>query len=129
MEKQDIKAIQERLSHYENSDYSSGYMAIKNQLDKWAAELQNSPVTLTYKRRKKKKDEEGMTINELEDDMYAFNKVHKFISTVDQLYEKLEWLRSKMSPEQQKSADDKIAKFSKKTTDQVGVKLRVVNGE
>lgn len=86
-DKEKIKKLEERLRYFEESPYVDGYNAILNQINTWNKDLQNEPTSLKYD------PDSG------DADMKAFDKAHKFIASIDGLYDQLEYLRSKMSPE------------------------------
>jgi GTPase involved in cell partitioning and DNA repair len=94
----EVVFMAETLQAYIDSPLVDAYISIKKQLDTWAKELDKNPSTLAY--------------NSLsgDDDQKYFDKVHKYISTVDAMYEKLSTLRAKMSNQQEKVLDKKLEK-------------------
>lgn len=86
-EKDEIQELKERLKKYEESPLKEGYLAILKQINTWNQDLTNEPTGLKYD------PENG------DADMKAFDKAHKFITSIDTLYDKLEYLRGKMNPE------------------------------
>lgn len=86
-DKEKIKDLEVRLAYYEESPFAEGYNAVRKQLDNWSNEISEDPVNLR--------------VNS-DDDNKAFEKAHKFISTIDVLYDKLEYLRLRLTPEQLK---------------------------
>lgn len=85
--KENIEEIKNRLKIYEESPLKEGYLAILKQINTWNQDLTNSPTGLKYDPKNG------------DADMKAFDKAHKFITSVDTLYDKLEYLRGKMNPE------------------------------
>ncbi len=94
----EVVAIVELLQTYTESPLADAYVSIYKQLQKWAAELEKNPSTLEYS------PDNG------DDDQKYFDKVHKYITTVDAMYDKLAVLRAKMTNEQEKQVDKKIQK-------------------
>ena len=94
----EIAFMAESLEAINNSPLIEAYLSIKKQLSKWAEELENNPSTLSY------------DATSGDEDQKYFDKVHKYISTVDTMYEKLVTLRGKMNNQQEKSLDKKLAK-------------------
>lgn len=93
----EIKELKERLAYYENSPYLEGYKGILKQIETCNRDLIDTPAGLRD-----------------EDDEKAFERYNKYILSIDNYYEKLEYLRSKMSPEHQQQADDiKTKKLTK----------------
>jgi hypothetical protein len=90
---EDINALKAKLAIYEESPLVEGYLAILKQINTWNKDLKNEPTSLKYN------PDNG------DADMKAFDKAHKFISSIDTLYDKLEYIRGKMNPEQQKTVD------------------------
>jgi hypothetical protein len=102
--KEDIEEIKSRLKIYEESPLEKGYLAILKQIDTWNMDLSNEPTSLKYN------PDNG------DADMKAFDKAHKFITSIDTLYDKLEYLRSKMNPELQTKVDESTKKKDKSGT-------------
>ncbi len=82
--KENTEELKARLSVYEDSPLKEGYLAILKQINTWNQDLTNEPTGLTYN------PDSG------DADMKAFDKAHKFITSIDTLYDKLEYLRGKM---------------------------------
>lgn len=102
--KENIEEIKNRLKIYEESPLKEGYLAILKQINTWNQDLTNEPTGLTYN------PDSG------DADMKAFDKAHKFITSIDTLYDKLEYLRGKMNPEQQKQVDTASKRSDKSGT-------------
>ena len=102
--KENIEEIKNRLKIYEESPLKEGYLAILKQINTWNQDLTNEPTGLTYN------PDSG------DADMKAFDKAHKFITSIDTLYDKLEYLRCKMNPEQQKAVDTASKRSDKSGT-------------
>ncbi len=94
----DVVLMAETLESFIESPLTESYISIKKQLSKWAEELENNPSTLSY-------DAESGDA-----DQKYFDKVHKYITTVDAMYDKLTSLRAKMSNKQEQVLDKKLAK-------------------
>lgn len=91
-DKQRIKMLEEKLAVYEKSPYYGGYMSTLHQLTKWNNELFTNPISLQAV-------EDG--------DMRAFDKAMKFLERKKELYEQLEYLRTKLSPEEKADSEKK----------------------
>ena len=102
--KENIEEIKNRLKIYEESPLKEGYLAILKQINTWNQDLTNEPTGLKYDPKNG------------DADMKAFDKAHKFITSVDTLYDKLEYLRGKMNPEQQKQVDTASKRSDKSGT-------------
>ncbi len=102
--KEEIEELKNRLKIYEESPLEQGYKAILKQINTWNTDLTNEPTSLKYS------PENG------DADMKAFDKAHKFITSIDTLYDKLEYLRSKMNPELQAKVDQSTKKKDKSGT-------------
>jgi hypothetical protein len=102
--KEEIEELKNRLKIYEESPLEQGYKAILKQINTWNTDLTNEPTSLKYS------PENG------DADMKAFDKAHKFITSIDTLYDKLEYLRSKMNPELQVKVDQSTKKKDKSGT-------------
>ena len=106
--KEDIEELKKRLAIYEESPLKQGYLAILKQIDTWNMDLSNEPTSLKYD------PDSG------DADMKAFDKAHKFITSIDTLYDKLEYLRGKMNPaqkaelEMQRQAEEKNKQLKEK---------------
>jgi hypothetical protein len=102
--KENIEELKKKLEVYEDSPLKEGYLAILKQINTWNQDLTNEPTSLKYD------PDSG------DADMKAFDKAHKFITSIDTLYDKLEYLRGKMNPEQQKTVDTASKRSDKSGT-------------
>lgn len=93
-----VVIMAETLDTFIESPLVEAYLSIKYQLDRWAKELKENPSTLSYD------PDSG------DADQKYFDKVHKYITTVDAMYDKLTSLRAKMSNKQEEVLDKKLAK-------------------
>jgi len=96
--------LKEELKLYKESPYIEGYLSILKQINVWNNDLKNEPTSLKYD------PDNG------DADQKAFDKAHKFITSVDTLYDKLEYLRGKMNPEQQQKVDTATKRQDKSST-------------
>ncbi len=79
--------VRELISEYEKlteSPYYTGYVALLIQIETWNEEIKSTPVKIS---------------DRTEEDQRAFEKSHKYFTTIDLLYNKLEYIRGKMTPE------------------------------
>lgn len=83
----EIDQLKEKLKVYEESPLVEGYHAILKQINTWNKDLMDEPTSLKYD------PDTG------DSDQKAFDKAHKFILSTKELYDQLEYLRLKMSPE------------------------------
>jgi hypothetical protein len=88
-----IKELEDKLEVYENSPYSDAYLGVLKHIGACNKDLNDNPAGL--------RDEE---------DMKAFEKYEKYILKVDEYYNKLAYLREKMSPTEKKVVDEKAKK-------------------
>ena len=85
--------LREELAIYINSPYCNAYEGILKQINQCNKDMMERPAGL--------RDEE---------DAKAFERYEKYILKVDEYYEKLEYLRGKMKPEEVKKIDEKALK-------------------
>ena len=88
-----IKELEEKLDVYEKSPYSDAYLGVLKQIETCNKDLNEQPAGL--------RDEE---------DAKAFERYEKYILKVDEYYNKLAYLREKMSPTEKKLVDEKAKK-------------------
>ena len=81
----DVKELLRDYMALVESPYYTGYVSLLIQIETWNTEIKDEPVKLA---------------NKTEEDQRAFEKSHKYFSTINTLYNQLEYLRAKMSPEQ-----------------------------
>lgn len=93
--------LKKRLEIYETSPLKEGYLAILKQINTWNRDLSNEPTSLKYD------PDNG------DADMKAFDKAHKYISTIDTLYNKLEYLRGLMNPTLKAEAEAEAERLKK----------------
>lgn len=82
--KEELEKLREELRTLKESPYYVTYVSILTQLNKWAKELKEKPVPMT-------------SSNE-DDDTRAFDKVDKYMKSLNLYFEQLELLRQKMQP-------------------------------
>lgn len=95
MSKDRVKELEEELRMYKESPYVAGYLSILKQINTWNKDLSDEPTSLKFDPANGDADQK------------AFEKAHKFILTVDTMYEQLDKLRSKMNPKQAKELEEK----------------------
>lgn len=83
----DLAACRQKLEMYEQSPLKDGYLSILRQVNTWNKDLHDEPTSLKYN------PDTG------DADQKAFEKAHKYITSIDTIYEKLAYLRRNMSPE------------------------------
>lgn len=88
MDKKDkeIQDLKDRLAVYESSPYSNAYIGLYETIDRWAGELKTTNFSIVATE---------------DDDMKAFEKAHKVATSMKTLFDQLDFLRSKMTPQQQ----------------------------
>lgn len=88
MDKKDkeIEELKARLEVYEGSPYSNAYIGLYETIDRWSGELKTTNFSIQ---------------NTGDDDMKAFEKAHKVATSMKVLFDQLDFLRSKMTPQQQ----------------------------
>lgn len=96
-QEEEIAKLREKLSVYENSPYSKTYLGILKQIEACSNDMLDKPAGLRD-----------------EDDAKAFDRFAKFIVDVDKYFNQLEYLRSKMTPEEVKKVDEKASKSNTK---------------
>lgn len=96
--------LKQELKLYKESPYEEGYLSILKQINVWNNDLKNEPTSLKYDPKTGDADQK------------AFEKAHKFITSVDTLYDKLDYLRGKMNPEQQQKVDTASKRQDKSST-------------
>lgn len=84
---EDVRELVEDYKNYTESPLEEAYLSILKQINHWLKEIDKSPISIK---------------NTDDSDNKAFEKAHKLMTTLDSLFDKLEYLRSKMSPERQK---------------------------
>jgi hypothetical protein len=89
----EVEELKEKLSVYENSPYVDAYLGVIKHIGACNKDLIDTPAGL--------RDEE---------DMKAFEKFEKYILKIDEYYNKLQYLRDKMNPQEIKEVDAKVAK-------------------
>ena len=104
------KALKEKLKIYEESPFSEGYLGVLKQIETCNADLIQYPAGL--------RDEE---------DAKSFDRYDKYIKAIGDYYDKLEYLRGKMSPEEVKVVDTKAIKSKTFAIQQPIKKLNVNN--
>lgn len=82
--KEELEKLREELKTLKESPYYVTYVSILRQLNKWAEELKDSPV--------------AMTSSNDDDDTRAFDKVDKYMKSLNLYFDQLELLRQKMQP-------------------------------
>jgi len=71
------------ITSVKESPYYEGYITLKSTIDKWNQELQDSRIRLTSDKDDK-----------------AFDRTHKYFNEINVFYDKLEYFRSKLTPDQ-----------------------------
>jgi hypothetical protein len=99
-----IKELEAKLAIYESSPYKEGYLGVLKQIETCNQDLMDNPAGL--------RDEE---------DAKAFDRYDKYIQAIDEYYDKLEYLRSKMNPIEQAEVDEQKQKKLSKKGDQVAL--------
>ena len=89
----EVKELREKVAIYENSPYVDAYLGILKQIETCNGDMIDKPAGL--------RDEE---------DAKAFERYEKYILKVDEYYNKLQYLRDKMNPQEIKEVDAKVAK-------------------
>ena len=89
----EVKELREKVAIYENSPYVDAYLGILKQIETRNGDMIDKPAGL--------RDEE---------DAKAFERYEKYILKVDEYYNKLQYLRDKMNPQEIKEVDAKVAK-------------------
>ena len=102
--KKENAELQAKLRQYEESPFVNGYLAQLKQLNSWNKDLKEKPTSLTYN------EDSG------DADTKAFEKALKFMLESDKLYDKLDYFRGKMTPEQQESVKQDNKKSEKSQT-------------
>jgi hypothetical protein len=82
--KEELERLRAELKLLKESPYYVTYVSIYKQLDRWAQELKERPVAIT-------------SSNE-DDDTRAFDKVDKYMKSLNLYFDQLELLRQKMQP-------------------------------
>lgn len=89
----DVKELVEDYKRYTESPLEPAYVSILKQINHWLDEINKSPINIK---------------NTDDSDNKAFEKAHKLMTTLDPLFDKLEYLRAKMSPERQKKLEQSL---------------------
>ncbi len=93
-----VEELERKLAVYESSPLVDGYLGVLKQIETCNRDLIDTPAGLRD-----------------EDDAKAFDRYDKYIQGIDEYYDKLEYLRSKMNPKEQAEVDiQKQKKLSKK---------------
>lgn len=85
--------LKEFFEHYAaivSSPYYEGYTTVKSQVMTWQKDIQEKKITISGDEKDKK-----------------FERAHKFFSELKPYYDLLDFFRSKMTPEEVRSADEK----------------------
>ncbi len=83
---QKVKELEEKLAVYESSPYKDAYLGLHMTIQRWSLEL---------------KDKKFEISSTTDDDMKSFEKAHKTATSMDILFKQLDFLRTKITPEQE----------------------------
>jgi hypothetical protein len=80
-----IKELEAKLAIYESSPYKEAYLGVYMTVTRWSNELKDKTFEIS---------------STSDNDVKAFEKAHKASTTMKALFEQLDFLRSKLLPEQ-----------------------------
>jgi hypothetical protein len=80
-----VEELEKKLAVYESSPYKDSYLGVYMTVTRWSKELKDKTFEIS---------------STSDDDVKAFEKAHKASTTMKTLFEQLDFLRSKLLPEQ-----------------------------
>lgn len=100
-----VKELEEKLAIYENSPYQEAYTGLYVTVKRWSTELKNKAFLIS--------DVE-------ESDIKAFDKAHKVSLSLKDLFEQLDFIRSKMTPIQEADSRKEATSIFEKALQESG---------
>lgn len=85
-DKDRIEQLERELKQFKESPYVNSYIGLYATIERWSNELKNKAFSISSVE---------------EDDMKAFDKAHKVSTSMKDLFDQLEFLRSKITPAQE----------------------------
>lgn len=86
----EVRELAEEHQKLTSSPVIDGYRALRVQIDFWNHELIKSPVSIS---------------SGTEEDQRVFDKAHKYATSIDALYLKLDTMRNRINPDALKGAE------------------------
>ena len=84
------------------SDYLDGFLTVDHQINTFNKEIRESKEIKIV--QVQVVNEEGKLVGTMDK---TFDNTHKYVSSIDVYYEKREWLRGKLSPQELEQIQDK----------------------